>query len=382
MFRLGRLLAIALIACTPRGPVRPASDAPADGAGTTTPTAATARDQVLAAATARFVAERAAPIHDVALDAVALVVANSASTGYVVATAGLRTALATHLGTGLDPYVLTARGDGAAIVAQLAPALAELRGAAGIAAVGVAAVPSADGEVVAVVAMPPPTSPIAIERDGVRARVLVPWSWPAAPRAFVVTDAGTRRLDVTQGARGAELTFDCTPGGSPTIEFEAGDLLVASVVNVCTPAPPSAASAVEVGPTARTAVEIEQRLFELINRDRVATGRAALAWDPQAHAMARRHSARMATLDFMGHVAPDGETLPDRVARARLPAAQTFENVGLADGPGRAHDAFLASPGHRRNLMIDEARRGAIGVAPSRREPGRFYVTEILFEPR
>jgi hypothetical protein len=32
--------------------------------------------------------------------------------------------------------------------------------------------------------------------------------------------------------------------------------------------------------------------------------------------------------------------------------------------------------------MIDEARRGAIGVAPSRREPGRFYVTEILFEPR
>jgi hypothetical protein len=268
MFRLGRLLAIALIACTPRGPVRPAIDAPADGAGTTTPTATTARDQVLAAATARFVAERAAPIHDVALDAVAQVVANSASTGYVVATAGLRTALATHLGTGLDPYVLTARGDGAAIVAQLAPALAELRGAAGIAAVGVAAVPSADGEVVAVVAMPPPTSPIAIERDGVRARVLVPWSWPAAPRAFVVTDAGTRRLDVTQGARGAELTFDCTPGGSPTIEFEAGDLLVASVVNVCTPAPPSAASAVEVGPTARTAVEIEQRLFELINRDR------------------------------------------------------------------------------------------------------------------
>lgn len=388
MLRLGAAvaLALALVACAPGGRPRP-STAPATevaAAGTSPIEATEVRARVLAAAIARLRAERASPIQTAALDAVAQVVAESARTGYVVSTGALRTALAVHLGTGLDPYVLTARGDGAAVVDQLTAALAELRGAAGIAAIGVAAAASTDGAVAAVVAMPPPTSPIAVERDGTRVHLVVPWPWPTAPRAFDVTDARTRRLEVAQSARGAELSFDCAPDASPTIELEAGDLLVASVVNLCASAPPSPAREVEVevGPTARTTVEFEQRLFELINRDRVATGRVALTWDPRAHALARRHSARMATLGFLGHVAPDGETLPDRVARARLPAAQTFENVGLAEGPGRAHDAFLASPGHRRNLMVDEARRGAVGLAPSQREPGRFYVTEILFEPR
>ncbi|MBK9033585.1 MAG: CAP domain-containing protein [Myxococcales bacterium] len=352
--------------------------APADRAG---PPVAPVLDEVRAAATARGQVERAVPRLDPALDEVARVAAMTASATYVVGATELREAMAAQVRSGLDPHVLTARGDDLTVRAQLVPALAELRAQAGVATVGVAEAGVGADRVVAVVAMPPPSQPIAIEQHGAIARVVVPWTWAAPPHAFDVTTTTTRRVPVTAAMGEARLEVDCAGGGTRAIELDAGERLVARVVNVCGPLTPLAAGAVELGPPAATAVEIEERLFELLNRERVAAGLVAVIWDPQAHALARRHAGRMAALGFLGHVAPDGETLADRVARAGLPARETFENVGLADGPARVHVAFMASPGHRHNLLAERARQGAVGLAPAPRAPGTFYVTQLLFEP-
>lgn len=377
-----RVLALCglLVACArPRPEVPPAPPSPRPDAAPLV--APDPRAAILAAATARTDPERAAPTHVPALDEVARAAAASAAEGWVVSSDAVRAAMAEHLGSGLDPYVLTAR-DGAA-AHQLVQAIAELRGAAGVAAVGVAAAEGATGPVLAVVALPPPTQPVAIARDGAVAHIAVAWPWPEAPRAFDVSGADSRRLAASAGPREVELVVDCARTPVTTIELDAGDALVASVVNVCAPTPalvmPPGA---DVGPPARTAVEIEQRLFELINRERTAAGHVAIAWDVGAQAFARRHASRMEALGFVGHVAPGGEDLAARVRQAALPARETWENVGHADGPGRAHLAFMASPGHRKNLLAERARRGGVGVVASTREPGWFYVTEVFFDPR
>ena len=89
----------------------------------------------------------------------------------------------------------------------------------------------------------------------------------------------------------------------------------------------------------------------------------------------------MARGGFVGHHGSDGASLTDRVLGHHLRAIETFENVGRAGGPGEAHAAFMASPGHRANLLAPAARRGAIGVVRDPQVAGELYVTEVLFEP-
>lgn len=383
MRRVGATVWLGLMAACTTVPIpRPVPVVPSLPVAVESPTSAEAVERVRALAVERSDPQRGAPLHDVALDEVAKVAAASAAAGYVVSSDAVQVAIGEHLGSGLAPYLLTARGDDAAATAQLGPALVELRAQAGIASVGVAEARGATGRVIAVVAMPPPIQPVAIARDGTTARLAVPWPWPEPPRAFDVTELRARSLTPQLRDDAVELVIDCAHAAGRTIELDAGDRLVASVVNVCGPSPRPPPALTDIGPAARTQVEIEERLFELINRERVAAGRAPLVWDATAQKLARHHSARMQALRFIGHVAPDGQNLNDRVRQAYLPAVETFENVGYADGPGRAHLAFMASPGHRHNLLAERARRGAVGVTPSTRDPAWFYVTEVFFEPQ
>ena len=189
------VIAMALLACARRGDVPVAALAPGAASARVrgpVPEAEVLVD-ALAAAIARVQPERAAPVHDPALDRVAQVAAATASADYVVGATALRAAMAAHLRSGLDPHVLTARGDDATARAQLLAAIVELRAQAGIASVGVAAAGVGPARVVAVVALPPPNQPTTIARTGSVARVDVPWPWPAPPHGFIVT-AATRRL--------------------------------------------------------------------------------------------------------------------------------------------------------------------------------------------
>ncbi len=322
---------------------------------------------------------------DPRLDAIAAAAATSASGGYLVSTPGLRAATAASLGSDVLPYLLTGRGDDDAVVAQLSVALAELHGAVALEAVGVAAATGATGRVVALVATPVPTGTVAVARRGDEVSVTLAWPWPPTPAAFLVTANRNRRVLAKAQAGEAVVIVRCDgprPVGfrvDASLEIDAGKRLVASVPAVCGGRSPPSPD-FEIGPPARTVVEIEQRLFELMNQERAAQGVPVLAWDVDAHRMARAHAADMARRAFVGHRGSDGATLADRVRVHRLPAAETFENVGRASGPGEAHAGFLASPGHRANLLAAVATRGAVGVVGDR-SGDLFYVAEVLFEP-
>jgi uncharacterized protein YkwD len=124
----------------------------------------------------------------------------------------------------------------------------------------------------------------------------------------------------------------------------------------------------------------ERQLIELVNRDRARAGLPALVADARLTAIARAHSQDMADHDFVGHVSPRTGTAMDRVRRAGLRPELVLENVGRAYGAAEAESGFLASPGHRGNLLDPKARRLGVGVVYGREVTGTrpMFVTQLM----
>lgn len=321
------------------------------------------------------------------LDEVAAVAARTASEDHVVSARALRAAMAERLGSGMWPHVLTGWGSDPEITEQLEAGLAELRASVDIAELGMATAHGPAGRVGVIVALPLPRLPIEVARGSETARLSMPWVWPDAPSAYAVTATASRRLDpgtiktpdVIEGAR-FELAIDCTRPAA--IEIRAGSRIVASVVDACgEPIPDHTLGTIDLGPPAHTRIEIERRVFELLNRERVAHAQAPLAWDDDAHRFARTHAADMARYAYVGHVAPDGSSFQQRVAHSAIRPSASRENVGHAWGPGEAHGAFMTSAGHRANLLADDVQRGAVGIELDQSDPRAFYVTQFFLAP-
>jgi len=331
----------------------------------------------------------AAPAHDALerlalsarsprLDEVAAVAARTASTDYVVSAPALQAVMATAVGSGIWPHVLTGWGSDPEIAAQLEAGLVELRAATEIAELGFAISSGPAGRVGAIVAIPPPSLPLMIERRGTAARLRLPWQTGDEVVVFAVTPTATRRLAARLADGELELALDCTAPAA--IEIRAGSRVVATVVDACAPelAVGELPPAIDIGPPAATSIEIEMRVWALVNRERAAHGVAGLAWDDAGHRFARAHAADMAQYAYVGHEAPSGASYADRVAGAPFPAVETHENVGHAWGPGEVHDAFMHSTGHRANLLAGEVDRGAVGIAVDPGDARAFYVTEFF----
>ncbi len=370
------VLLVLAVGCRAGGDTRPA---PSPAAPPVTD-AAVEREVDVVAALGEAVPRQAS------LDQVAAAVAQAASEEHGVPAAAVRAAMATVLGSGRRPHVLAGRGSDREIAAQLRAALDELQGTVALEGFGVAIATGRTGRVGVVVALPAPSVPVTIERLDASARLSMVWPWAEAPSVFAVTPMSARRLTAVAVAGQLQVGVDCARSDE-AIEISAGTVAVAIVVAPCgavaeAPVPAGGGEGIELGPPATTRVEIEQRLFELVNRERAAHGRAALHWDERAHGFARAHAADMAGGGYVGHRAPDGAALVVRVERAGVSAWTTRENVGHAGGPGEVHLAFLRSPGHRANLLADDVTHGAVGVAPDPRAPGDFYVTEFFLSPR
>jgi uncharacterized protein YkwD len=312
------------------------------------------------------------------LDEVARVAASTASTGFVVSAPAIKAAMASALGSGAWPHVLTAWGTGSQITARLEVGLAELRGAIEIAEVGFATARGPAGHVGAFVALPPPHLPLTVERVGSAARVKLRWTWGEDARIYAVSPAASWQLDATRTGDAIELALDCAE--PPALEIRAGARVIATVLDACAPelAAGDPAPGIDIGPPARTPVELEMRLWELINRERVTHGAPPLAWDDASHRFARAHASDMAQFAYVAHESHDGASYAQRVAAAPFRIQFARENVGHAWGPGEVHDAFMASAGHRENLLSREVDRGAVGAAADPADAGAFYVTEFF----
>ncbi|GAA4815965.1 CAP domain-containing protein [Nocardioides caeni] len=136
--------------------------------------------------------------------------------------------------------------------------------------------------------------------------------------------------------------------------------------------PPTPAARVYVGPgpadgvTGRLVVQslLESRVIALTNRQRRAHGCRALRANSLLRKAARAHTVRMAVADLMSHQLPGEPYFSVRITNAgyrnwRLVA----ENVARGfSSPLAVVRAWMASPGHRRNILNCRLRDLGVGV--------------------
>ena len=117
-----------------------------------------------------------------------------------------------------------------------------------------------------------------------------------------------------------------------------------------------------------------------MNRDRKLAGLAPLVVDDKLTAIARAHTHDMVDHDFVGHVSPRTGNTVDRVHHAGLTPALISENVGRGYTVDEAEQGFMASPGHRANIVDSRAARVGIGIVfgPTTTGLRPLFVTQLF----
>lgn len=133
--------------------------------------------------------------------------------------------------------------------------------------------------------------------------------------------------------------------------------------------------------TVSSANETEARTFELMNAQRLAMGLKSLRWDETLAAVARMHSQNMASSKFFSHKGLAGEFVDDRAAKFGIFNWLAIgENIafmkGYSDPATMAVDKWMQSESHKKNILNDQWRESAIGVAVA--DDGAIYFTQVF----
>jgi hypothetical protein len=114
----------------------------------------------------------------------------------------------------------------------------------------------------------------------------------------------------------------------------------------------------------------EARFVALLNQERQARGLGALTVSRDLVAVARDHSHTMGSSNDLHHNPSLGKEVS---GWTRL-----GENVGKGPGVSSIHAAFMASPGHRDNILDPRWTQVGVGVHVI---DGRIWVTEVFRTP-
>lgn len=157
-----------------------------------------------------------------------------------------------------------------------------------------------------------------------------------------------------------------------------------------TPAPPVPA-APAVQPTARptpapsastgdyTTLSVtaqEQKVWNLLNRDRQANGLPALTLDPELSRIARVKSCDMNNQGYFAHESPTWGSAASMLRAFGYAFSGVGENIAHHATIDKAEAAFMSSPGHRANILGSQWTRVGVGVCVDKN--GFVYVTQLF----
>jgi len=153
--------------------------------------------------------------------------------------------------------------------------------------------------------------------------------------------------------------------------------LLAILVAGCASSPgPTGAAADGPGAT-----PFEQRGLDLANGARGSAALRPVAFAADLLALARAHCADMNARHYLDHTTPDGKALGDRLREAGIRCSAAGENVALVrsdDPAGRAHELWMRSDGHRRNILNPAFAECAVAVLRSSDAEGYYFLTEVF----
>jgi uncharacterized protein YkwD len=139
-------------------------------------------------------------------------------------------------------------------------------------------------------------------------------------------------------------------------------LLVLALLAGCSTAAPPAGSPVNGSGNSAG----ERRVLQLANEARQRVGCPALAWNDAAAAVAEAHSADMARRGYFSHLSPGGAGPGERLRAAGIGWHAMAENIALTPGADEAMRLWMASPGHRENLLSCRYTQTGIGEVAGR----------------
>jgi len=111
--------------------------------------------------------------------------------------------------------------------------------------------------------------------------------------------------------------------------------------------------------------EVRAKALARVNEARRAAGRAPVVPNPRLNETAQRYAERMLQGGFYAHVTREGGS-PRSRAEAAGYQPFTFLGENIAQGlfgPEEVVERWLASPGHRRNILEEQAAETGLGVA-------------------
>jgi len=145
---------------------------------------------------------------------------------------------------------------------------------------------------------------------------------------------------------------------------------------------PGTASGVKASVIVNT-VSLEQTAFDLLNQKRIENGLRPLVWNDKLASIARQHSQNMAEFKFFSHRGRDDKMVSDRaddvgMGKWRAIGENIAFNRGYQDPIGKAVDLWLDSPSHKRNLLDNNWKETAIGIAVT--ADGEYYLTQVFLK--
>jgi uncharacterized protein YkwD len=223
-----------------------------------------------------------------------------------------------------------------------------------------------------------PSSPVA--PAAVPPTSTVPSSPAAAPSTATATAGATSPTRVPRATSSAPAWSSARPAPSASAPAATTTAAAAPPPAAPTPAPapapapvpapapapkpaPTPAPAPAPAPAAPAVSAAESQVLSLVNTERAKAGCAPVTADPALAAVARAHSADMRDRHFFSHTNPDGL---DPFARARAAGISYARAENIAYGQRDAAAvmaAWMASTGHRQNILNCGLSRLGVGVA-------------------
>jgi uncharacterized protein YkwD len=210
-----------------------------------------------------------------------------------------------------------------------------------------------------------------------------------SPEVLVTPPKGAvERLPLQVHASAFKARFECNRGDGPyqvevAAEDRRGPTVLANFPVYCGVDPPAhiqvarAATAAASDPRA-----VENQILDLMDRDRANNGLPPLARDSRLAKVAEAYSREMAESGEIAHVSPRTGNAVDRVRAARISPMPTTiaENVGRDYSAENIERAFMASPGHRDNILARAVTHVGVGVALGKREGNAIpiFVTQVF----
>ena len=103
----------------------------------------------------------------------------------------------------------------------------------------------------------------------------------------------------------------------------------------------------------------QKQIFDLANGIRVRFGKTPFKWDDKTSEIAFNHSKDMALRSFFSHINPDGLDPFERMKEYDINFSKAAENIAAGQSsPIFAHEAWMNSEGHRKNILGDYDKLG------------------------